>query len=326
MFAKAKKTWLKRFLELPNGIPSHDTLRRVFLLLHPKKFGECLHLWMKVLQKETQEKLYAIDGKTFRRSSDSASKKKAIHMVSAWAVENGMVLAQEAVKEKSNEITAIPALLEILDLNGAFVSIDAMGCQTEIAKDVVAGKGEYLLAVKGNQKDLHEQIKDFFDESERVNFADVDYEQHQSVDKDHGRIEERVCYVVRNLEWLEGKERWAKIQAVVMIHSKRTIRGKKTQDRRYYITNTQKSAKIIGSAIRAHWGVENSLHYCLDMTFGEDQSRKRKDNSGVNFGIICRLALSLLRQDTSERGSVKWKRHLAAMDAKFLEKILNGKF
>lgn len=326
MFAQAREKWLREFLQLPNGIPSHDTLRRTFMLLHPKKFGECLHHWMKTLQTDTQQKVYAIDGKTFRRSGDVASKQKAIHMVSAWAVENGLVLAQEAVKEKSNEITAIPELLKVLDLNGAFVSIDAMGCQTAIAKDIATGKGQYLLAVKKNQNDLHEQIKDFFDESERVSFSDVVYDSHKIVEKDHGRLEERTCYVVQDLDWLEGKERWAKLKAVVMVLSSRNIQGKKTQDRRYYITNSEQSARVIAGAIRSHWGVENSLHYSLDMTFGEDQSRKRKDNSGVNFGIIRRLALSLLRQVQSERGSLNWKRHLAAINTDFLAKVLLGKF
>ena len=324
-FARARHQWLKTFLALPNGIPSHDTLRRVFLLLHPKKFGQCLLNWMRVIQGQTKEKLYAIDGKTLRRSGDSTSRKKAIHMVSAWAVENGLVLAAEAVKEKSNEITAIPELLQVLDLKGAFVSIDAIGCQTEIAKTIAAGKGQYLLAVKKNQRDLHEQIKDFFDESERVGFADVVYEKSHTVEKDHGRIEERTCYVVKELDWLANAERWKNLQAVVMVLSKRTIRGKSTAERRYYITNSNEPAKEIGGKIRSHWCVENSLHYTLDMTFGEDQSRKRKDNSGVNFGMIRRLALGLIRQDKTEKGSTSWKRHLASIDTDFMVKILDGK-
>jgi predicted transposase YbfD/YdcC len=324
-FARARESWLRQFLVLSNGIPSHDTLRRVFLMLHPKKFGQCLLNWMKILQTQTKTKLYAIDGKTFRRSGDSNGKTKAIHMVSAWAVENGLVLAQAAVKEKSNEITIIPELLEVLDLNGAFVSIDAMGCQTEIAESIVKGKGKYLLAVKGNQKSLHEQIKDFFDESERVNFADVKYDRAHFVEKGHGRIEERTCYVVQELDWLEGKERWAKLTSVIMMVSKRTVNGKTTIDRRYYISNSSEAARTISKAIRSHWSVENSLHYTLDMTFNEDSSRKRSDNSGKNFGMIRRLALSLIKQDKTEKGSIKWKRHLAAIDNAFLIRIINGK-
>jgi len=324
MFAQHQEKWFRKFLRLPNGIPSHDTLRRVFLMLDTKTFSKCFTQWMQEIQKSSDNKVYAIDGKTLRHSFDQASGKAVIHMISAWCVENGVVIGQLAVDGKTNEITAIPELLQFLDLKGALITIDAMGCQTAIAQKIVQGKGEYLLAVKGNQPDLHNQLKDFFGEAERTNFEDVTYEQYRDTDAGHGRIEKRECFVVQDLDWLEGKIRWSDLLKVIMVRATRREKGKESIERRYFISNSRRTTKDLGEIIRGHWTIENSLHYILDVTFFEDQSRKRKDNSAINFGLIRRAALSLLKQRGECKGSTRWKRHLAAMDVSFLEKVIGG--
>lgn len=323
MFAQRRQKWFQGFLQLPHGIPSHDTIRRVFLMLDAKRFGKCFSLWMQEIQRASMNKIYALDGKTLRRSFDQAAGKAAIHMISAWAVEEGVSLAQMAVSEKSNEITAYPELLDLLDLQGALVTIDAMGCQTAIAEHVHNKKGEYVLAVKGNQPDLHDQLSDFFVEAERSNFDGITVERNFMTDGDHGRIEERECVVVRELEWLENRARWAGLAAVIMVKSRRKIAGKEGTECRLYITNSSRSAKDLARIIRGHWTIENSQHYVLDVTFLEDQSRKRKDNSAINFAAIRRAALSLLKM-RKDKGSIRWKRQLAAMDTEYLEKVIRA--
>lgn len=264
-YGRAKEQWLRQFLALPNGIPSHDTFARVLARLKPEELQRCFLRWMQAVREVTQGEVVAIDGKTLRRSFDRATGKGAIHMVSAWASVNRLVLGQQKVDEKSNEITAIPALLRLLEIKGCIVTIDAMGCQTKIAEQIIDGEADYVLALKGNQGTLHEEVGQYFEWAERTGFKEIAYTFSETLEKDHGRIERRRCWATGDVAWLEQKAAWRGLQSIVMVEADREVRGcERTVERRYFISSLPAEAKPLLDAVRGHWGIENSLHWCLD--------------------------------------------------------------
>lgn len=322
-YGELKKDWLAKFLDLSAGIPSHDRFNAVLAALSPGEFEKCLVRWVTALHELTKGQVVAIDGKTLRRSYDSASGKAAIHMVSAWATANRLSLGQVVVDDKSNEITAIPKLLEILELSGCLVTIDAMGCQSEIAEQIVEKEADYVLAVKGNQPTLHEGIVTFFTDHLEDDFARVKISRHQTQERGHGREETRLYYVCRVPAGLPDGERWKKLSAIGVAINNTLRDGKQTSEVRYYILSRKLSAKKFAAAVRGHWSIENSLHWQLDVTFGEDQSRLRKGHADANFSILRRTAVSLLKNNRRKLG-VKNKRLSAGWDNDYLAQVLLG--
>jgi predicted transposase YbfD/YdcC len=315
-YGKSKREWLETFLTLPFGIPSHDTFNRVFTALDPEEMEKGFVDWVSSIAKLTAGEVVAIDGKTLCGTRETG-KKKLVHMVSAWAEGNGLVLGQRKVDEKSNEITAIPKLLNALALAGAVVTIDAMGCQREIAKLIVDKKADYVLAVKDNQGLLAEQVRDSF----LLMNADAVAEQ---VDCGHGRVEQRRCSVIADLSMIEKASEWASIQGLVRIESERyhKVTGKIEREIRYYITSLKPDAARLNAVIRQHWGIENKLHWVLDVGFGEDLDRKRAGHSAQNFSLLNRIALNLHKQEQSLKRGIKGKRLKAAWDHPYLLKLL----
>jgi predicted transposase YbfD/YdcC len=327
MYGKSKLEWLKTFLKLPNGIPSHDTFGRVFAALNPVEFENSFMEWVQAINQLTQGQVIAIDGKQMRGSQDSTLGKNAIYMVSAWATENQLVLGQRKVDDKSNEITAIPQLLKLLEIKGCIVTVDAIGTQTKIAKTIIDQGGDYILAVKENQGNLYEDIQDLFAEDWKYNFEDAPYSYAKMVNKDHGRIEIRQCWTISDPEYLANireLNRWAGIQSVVMILSERRIGEESEIQDRYYITSLESDAEKILKAKRSYWGIENRLHWVLDIAFNEDRSRVRKDNAPHNFAILRHMALNLLKQEHSVKVGIKAKRLTCGWDADYLLKVLAG--
>lgn len=322
-FGRAKETWFRKFLELPHGIPSHDTLARVFAALDPEQFNRCFLSWVKTINRGYEQEIINIDGKTLRRSHDKSNGKSGIHMVSAWANTAGLTLGQVKVDEKSNEITAIPELLDLLEIQGCIVTIDAMGTQRAIAKRIVEKQADYLLALKGNQETLQEDVQLYFQDAEDEGFSIAEFDSHKTVDKDHGRIEIRECWVTDDIGWLSMKDKWKNLQSICMVKAVRIIGEKRTEERRLYISSLKPRAHLISDVIRKHWGIENSLHWILDVAFREDECRKRKDNSAENFAMLRHLTLNLLKQEKSCKRSIAGKRLLAGWDEGYLEKILN---
>lgn len=290
LFGRAKQSWLRGFLTLPNGIPSHDTLGRVFSLLNPKQLQSSFLEWTKMLVKVSGGDIIAIDGKTLRRSHDQSRGKKAIHMVSAWASTNAVVLGQVKTEEKSNEITAIPELLEQLMLKGNTVTIDAMGCQKEIVKQIVTQEGDYVLALKGNRGTLREDVQIYLEDQVVSGSTSLSY--YEEVNKDHGRIEIRRHWMTDQIAWLEQKDEWAGLRSIWRVESERHIADQVTKDRRFYISALPCDAKCFADSVRGHWGVENRLHWCLDVCFNEDQSRVRIKNAAENLAVIRHIALN----------------------------------
>lgn len=321
-FGHAKEEWLQTFLELPNGIPSHDTFGRVFSLIDNQKFCECFTSWVGAATSELGVKLIAIDGKTSRRSHDKSRDKPAIHMVSAFATELGLTLGQVKTDEKSNEITAIPALLERLTLSGCIVTIDAMGCQREIAAKIADKGGDYVLALKGNQKELHEDVKLFFDDAAVSGFKDTPHDYYETVEKGHGRIETRRYFATDDIGWLGAGKKWRGLKMIGMVESERAIGENKSVERRYYIGSVENNAKVFGVAVRNHWAIENKLHWSLDVMFREDDSRIRIGNASENMAILRHMALNILRQERTSKRGVKTKRLQAGWDEGYLVKLL----
>jgi len=321
-FGLMKHDWLKSFLELPHGIPSRDTLRRVFARIDPEEFNKRFFSWIAALNPESRNEIISIDGKTVRHSYDRKSDKSAIHMVSAWANNAGITLGQVKVAEKSNEITAIPELLDSLDVEGAIVTIDAMGTQTKIAKKIIDSKADYVLALKGNQGTLADDVELYFKETSEEELEQPPFTKYSTFDKDHGRMEKRTYWVCDDINWLSQKEKWEGLQTICMVKSERTIGKETSKETRYYISSLTPNAITIGNAIRKHWGVENSLHWVLDMAFREDECRKRKNNSAENFAILRHITHNLLKQEKTSKRSIAGKRLMAGWDTAYMEKVL----
>ena len=323
-FGRTKRGLLERFLDLSAGIPSHDRFNAIFAMIKPAEFEKCLVSWITALHDITKGQVIAIDGKTLRRSFDAASSKAAIHMVSAWATKNHISLGQVVVDDKSNEITAIPKLLEIIEISGSLVTIDAMGCQVEIAQAIVDQEADYVSAVKGNQPTLHEGIQAHFAEHAEDDFARVPVTRHETHEKAHGRDETRVYYVCPVPEELPDRERWPELTAIGMTVNSVIRDGKNNCEVRFYILSKKLSARRFAEAVRGHWGIENCLHWQLDVTFGEDQSRIRKGHADANFSALRRSALALLKNNKTKKVGVKNKRILAACDDNYMLEVLLG--
>ena len=320
-FGGDRRTWLARFLDLAAGIPSEDTFRRVLARLDPGAFEKCLLGWIQAVQELTANRLIAIDGKTLRGSYNRRDGKAAIHMVSAWATENKLSLGQVVVDEKSNEITAIPGLLHLLDITGAVVTIDAMGCQKEIAGLIRDGEGDYVLAVKPNQPTLYEQVCGAVDEGLEQDAADID--EYRTEETGHGRREVRTYAVFPAPESIDPEGQWRDLSAVGVTFSERTdLRGRTSLEGRYYILSRRLSAREFAEAVRGHWGIENCLHWQLDVSFGEDACRVRRDHAPANFSAIRRFTLGLLKRETSSRRGIETKRLKCAASDEYREKAL----
>jgi predicted transposase YbfD/YdcC len=323
-FGKNKREWLAKFLDLKNGIPSHDVFNAVFACLKPEQFEACLLSWITSLQVVTGGQVLAIDGKTLRGSYGRDDAKAAVHMVSVWATANQLSLGSVTVAEKSNEITAIPRLLELIDVSGALVTIDAMGCQKEIAQKIVDQGADYVLAVKENQPKLHEAVTEFFEEQLQKDFADTKCRMQTTREKGHGRKELRNYYVVPVPEDFPLREQWPTLQALGMAMNVTVRDGKETSEVRYYILSTFPNGRRFAEAVRGHWGIENNLHWQLDVTFGEDDLRIRCGHGPANMSILMRTALALLKKETSNGRGIATKRLAAGWNESYLEKILMG--
>lgn len=325
LWGEAKKNWLAKFLDLKHGIPSHDRFNAVFAALKPAEFEKCLLSWIAALHEVSAGQLVAIDGKTLRRSFDKASSKAAIHMVSAWATANHISLGQVVVDAKSNEITAIPELLKMLEISGALVTIDAMGCQTEIAQTIIDGGAHYVLATKRNQPTLHDGIVNFFDDHLEDDFARVKKtSRHETHERGHGRRETRYYYVCPVPDDLPDAARWPGLAAIGVAISIVLRDGKESCQVRYYILSRWMSARRFAAAVRGHWSIENRLHWQLDVSFQEDQCRVRKGHADANLSILRRATLSLLKNNHTKKAGIKNKRLVAAASEDYLLEVLFG--
>lgn len=324
-YARDERDWLKTFLPLPHGIPSVSTYRRVFAALKPSVLAGVMSRWAGEIAGTLAGKQIALDGKTLRRSFEHSWDKSGLHLVTAWCVEEKLVLAQQAVDEKSNEITAVPRLLEMLDLKGAVVSSDALNTQKSIAGQIVTGGGDYLLAVKGNHPTLESSLKVNLDEMILETFKDVEHVYHQSTDGGHGRIDTRSVWATDQIDWLRGRDGWKGLRSVAVVESTRRLigTGKSSTERRYFISSLPAtSGETFARLIRNHWAIENTQHWSLDMAFNEDQSRVRKDHGDQNLAVLRRIALGLLRRDTTVKVGVKNKRLKAGRNRDYLLKVL----
>jgi len=326
-FGEAKASWFATFLDLPHGIPSHDTFNRVFAALDPVQFRACFLHWMQAVAAVLPAQVIACDGKTVRGSRDTSTGQQAIHLVSAWAAANRLVLAQLKVDAKSNEITALPELLGQLALAGCIVTIDAMGCQREIAQQILDQGGDYVLGLKGNQGTLHKDVELSFSLAQTDGFAGVSHDQAETVSKGHGRIETRRHWVIDDaatIAWLQERHSWPGLGAVGMVEAERRIGRERTREQRYYLLNRPLAASALGEAVRSHWGIENCVHFVLDVSFHEDQSRIRAGHAAENFAVLRHIALNLLQQQQTKRLSVKTKRKKAGWDNAYLLQVLCG--
>jgi predicted transposase YbfD/YdcC len=325
-FGKARIEWFQTFLHLPNGIPSHDTFTRVFARLDPKQFQTCFMRWMSTASEMIGGQVIAIDGKVLRRSHDKGIGKAAIDMVSAWATVNRLVMGQVKVDEKSNEITAIPQLLDALEVSGCIVTIDAMGCQTDIAEKIVNREAEYVLSLKENQGNLYEDVEHLFADLEDSHYKAYEFDYEKTVNKDHGRIEIRECWTISDpevLPHLRGFANWRNLLTVSRIRSQRWVGEEKSCEDRYHIASISGAKRILW-AVRSHWGIENELHWTLDIAFDEDRCRVRKDHGPENFALLRHIALNLLKQEKTCKRGIKGKRLLAGWKQDYLLKVLAG--
>lgn len=332
-FGKAKLEWFKTFLPLPNGIPSHDTFNRVFAALDPAKFLDCFLRWTQSLRQGIEGEVVAIDGKALRRALNKNKKENLKYVVSAWAENNGLVLGQLKVADKSNEITAVPELLRVLELSGCIVTIDAMGCQKNIAKEIIEADADYVLALKGNQETVHQEVKDFLDmalheletprpKGVQPSKAALLLAAFQTVEKDHGRIETRRYYQSGELGWFADRKKWEGLKSVGMVESIREVNGEKTLERRYFLSSLEVDAERFARTVRSHWGVENKVHWLMDVCFGEDQSRARAGFAAENLATLRRLALNLLKRETTKKRGIKGKQLNASWDHSYLLRLL----
>jgi predicted transposase YbfD/YdcC len=323
-YGRAKEAWLKTFLELPNGIPSHDTFSRVLQLLDPRQFHDCFVRWVQALHELTRGQVVPIDGKTLRRSFDSASERPALHLVSAWAAANRLVLGEIPVDDQSNEITAVPKLLEILELTGAIVTIDAMGCQKEIAEKARQRGADYVLAVKDNQPHLREDLSDHFDTVLENEEALPRTQLHHTKEKNRGRLEHRTYISTPVPKELRNCDAWRDLRSVGCIISEVHREGKETVEVRYAISSLKPHAKLLAKAVRGHWGIENSQHWVLDVVFQEDQSRARLGNAAENFALLRRLAMNLMEREGTKHASLRVKGRTAGWNDKLMTQILTA--
>jgi predicted transposase YbfD/YdcC len=330
-FGYAKSEWFKGFLRLRNGIPSHDTFNRVFAALDPKEFLDCFLAWTQSLRQAIGQEIVSLDGKALRRASNS--KEALQYMVSAWAEENSLVLGQLKVADKSNEITALPQLLRVLELSGCIVTIDAMGCQKTIAREIIEADADYVLALKGNQETVHAEVKAFLDAAvaeregprptgAKLSRAASSLAYVETVEKDHGRFEIRRYYQSGELGWFEDQKKWEGLKSVGMVESIREVKGQKQVERRYFLASLLVNVQLFARAVRGHWGVENKLHWVLDVVFREDQSRARAGYAAENLATLRRLALNVLRQEKTKRRGIKGKQLNAGWDHDYLLKLL----
>jgi predicted transposase YbfD/YdcC len=329
-FGKAKLDWFKTFLELPQGIPSHDTFNRLFAALNPQQFLDCFLRWTQSLRTAIAGEIVAIDGKALRRALNRGQSAK--YIVNAWAHQNGLVLGQLKVADKSNEITAVPELLRALELAGCIVTVDAMGCQKKIAKEIVEADADYVLALKGNQETVHQEVKSYLDDaiarqthrlppkSPAGAIPELDYT--ETIEKDHGRMEIRRYWHSDRLAWFADLGKWEKLTSVGVVESVREVTGETKIERRYYLSSLPRGAQRFAMAVRGHWGVENQLHWVLDVCFGEDQSRARTGYAAENLATLRRLALNILRRETTKKRGIKGKQKCAGWDHSYLLRLL----
>lgn len=317
-FGALKREWLFQYVDLSYGIPSHDTFGRVFALLDPKGFQESFLKWIQNISHRTHGRIVAIDGKSLRRSHDRARGKEALHLVHAWSVENHMLLGEVKTEAKSNEITAIPELLKLLELHGVIVTMDAMGTQKEIVGDIVAKGGDYVVALKGNHGVFHEEVKQYWEDAQLRKEAD-DYE---TIEKGHGRLEQRRHWSTEDLNWFADKSKWPGLRSIGCVESERTIQEQTSVERRYYLSSLPANARELAHAVRAHWSIENNLHWVLDVVFREDESRVRIGHAAENFALLRRMCLSLIKREKTSKASLKGRRLSAAWNDEYLEKIL----
>lgn len=324
---KNKLSLLKKYGDFHYGIPVHDTIARVISVIDPVLFQECFINWMTSAELDTKGEIIAIDGKTVRRSFNRKDKLSAIHMVSAFAAENGVVLGQIKTAEKSNEITAIPTLLSKLDIKGAVVTIDAMGCQKAIAKQISNQSADYVLALKGNHGHLATAVKDFFEIAHQDNFNNVNHQFSEEINKGHGRIETRKYWLTEHLTSIRDlTDKWVNLHSIGMVESTRWIDGKETTERRFFISSLKEQDGLFAKAVRRHWSIENELHWVLDVSFREDESRIRRENGAENMATVRHMGLNMLRQEKTCKKGIKAKRFKAALDTEYAEKVLSVEF
>jgi len=319
-FGEVRLDWLKTFLRLRNGAPKHDTYNRVFQALDPEKFGACLARWTQSVRTVLSGEVVALDGKAVRRALNRGEDPRVI--VSAWATESGLLLGQRKVKNKSNEITAVPELLRALELAGCIVTADALHCQKNIAKEIKEADAEYVLALKGNQGTAFTEVKAFLDDA--IARKESHWATWETTDKEHGRLEVRRYWQTEQLDWFADRAEWEGLKSVGVVEARRTVNGQESVERRYYQSSLRQEVRQFAKAVRGHWGVENSLHWVLDVVFGEDESRARSGSAAENLAATRRLAINLLRRDKTCKRSLKGKLMRAAIDPDYLKRILKG--
>jgi predicted transposase YbfD/YdcC len=330
-FGKAKEAWFKTFLALPNGIPSHDTFNRLFAALDPKEFLDCFLRWTQSLRQAIPQEIVALDGKALRRAS--ARKDPVRYVVSAWAEGNGLVLGQLKVSEKSNEITAVPELLRALELSGCIVTLDAMGCQKKIAREIIEADADFVLALKGNHECVHEEVKTFLDDAVAESktwrpkgavppAAAASLATFKTVEKDHGRLETRTYYQSAEIGWFADRDQWQGLKSFGMVESTRELAGQTSTERRYYLSSLPLQPELFARAVRSHWGVENKVHWIMDVCFHEDQSRARAGYAAENLATLRRLALNLLRKEKTKKRGIRGKQLNASWDHAYLLRLL----